>query len=89
MRLLIEYVLVGAAGAATRLLIHIYNYGLTKIKEKPERYIAHLPLGAVAGGIVHYLVTTLGWSNHLTSFFAGYFAPSFLQHLAKKKEWSE
>ena len=89
MMFVIEYVLVGVAGAATRVLIHIYNYGLAKIKEQPERYAAHLPLGAVAGGICYYLVTELGWTNHLTAFFMGYFAPSFLQHLAKKKEWAE
>ena len=89
MIVLLEYVLVGAAGAATHVCIHIYNYGLAKIRETPARYLAHLPLGAVAGGICHYFVTELGWSNHLTAFFAGYFAPSFLQNLAKKKGVAE
>jgi len=87
--LMVQYVFMGILGGVTRVLVHIYNYGIRKVGKKKDRYIVHVPLGAVAGLLSWYAVEMLRMTNHLTAFFAGYFAPSFLQHLAKKKEWGE
>jgi len=81
---LVEYLLLGVVGALARILVHIHNYGLAKIRL--ERCIAHLALGAVAGYVAYYMILTMQLTNHLTAMAFGYMAPSLIDHILKKGE---
>jgi len=81
---LVEYILLGAVGALARILVHIHNYGLAKIRL--DRCLSHLGLGAIAGYIAWYLIITMGLTNHLTALSFGYMAPSLVEHALKKGE---
>jgi len=82
--MLIEYVLLGIVGAGARILVHIYNYGIAKIRF--DRCLSHLALGAIAGYVAHHLIVTMRLTNHLTALAFGYMAPSILEHILKKGE---
>jgi len=82
--MLLEYVVLGVIGAATRILVHIHNYGVAKVRK--DRALAHLGLGGIFGYVSYLLVTIYGWTNHLTALSMGYMAPSVAEHLLKKGE---
>jgi len=82
--IVLAYILLGVIGAGIRILVHIYNYGVAKVKK--ERALVHLQLGAVGGFLAWTTMAEVETIGYVTALSFGYCAPSIVEHMLKKGE---